>query len=263
MTSRPTPSATGFTERLRSGRRTIGYWVVCDNPITTERIAMAGYDYVCIDAQHGLIEYRGLLAGITAIDAAGTGAAALVRVQANDPFWISQALDAGARGVVVPMVGTASEAKAAVAACRFPPAGHRSNGALRAGLRIGPSPAQANAEIACVVMIETALGLRNVTEIVSVPGVDAIYIGPSDLRLALGGATPNDPAVDADFDDALRTVLEAAKAAGIAVGIHCPDGGTAARRLAAGFNFVSVANDLMHLEQAVKSHLADVAEESC
>ncbi|GAA5153540.1 aldolase/citrate lyase family protein [Pseudonocardia eucalypti] len=252
----------GFTERLRSGTRTVGYWVVCDNPVATERIAMAGYDYVCLDAQHGLIEYRGLLAGITAIDAAGAGTAALVRVQANDQFWIGQALDAGARGIIVPMVDTVPEAEAAVAACRFPPAGRRSNGALRAGLRIGPAPTQANAEIACVVMIETAGGLRHAAEIASVPGVDALYVGPSDLRLALGGATPTDPALDAEFDAALATTLNAAKRSGKVVGIHCPDGPTAARRLADGFNFVSVANDLAHLEQTAKNHLAHALDQS-
>ncbi|WP_433760365.1 HpcH/HpaI aldolase family protein [Nocardia sp. CA-135398] len=257
MTNNSTNGATGFAERLRSKRRTIGYWVVCDNPVATERIAMSGYDFVCLDAQHGLLEYRGLLAGITAIDAAGT--AALVRVQANDQFWISQALDAGARGVIVPMIDTAAEAAAAVAACRFPPLGVRSNGALRAGLRIGPSPAEANAEIACVVMIETASGLRNVDEIASVPGVDAIYIGPSDLRLSLGGTSSTDPSVDAEFDEAVRTVLKAAQAAGKAVGMHCPDGVTAARRLAEGFDWVSIANDLVHLEQTVKIHLAQLS----
>lgn len=260
MTNNSTTSVNGFAERLRSGKQTVGYWVVCDNPVATERIAMVGYDYVCIDAQHGLIDYRGLLAGITAIDAAGI--AALVRVQLNDQFWIAQALDAGARGVIVPMVDTAAEAAAAVAACRFPPAGLRSNGALRANLRIGPSLAEANTETVCVVMIETVSGLRNVDEIVAVPGVDALYIGPSDLRLALGGVSPTDPAVDADFDEALRIVLKAAQAAGKAVGIHCPDGGTAARRLAQGFNYVSIANDLMHLEHAAKSHLAQVSNVS-
>ncbi|MCP2315979.1 4-hydroxy-2-oxoheptanedioate aldolase [Nocardia amikacinitolerans] len=252
-------SPAGFAERLRAGSPAVGYWVVCDNPVATERIAMTGYDYVCIDAQHGLIEYRGLLAGITAIDAAGV--AALVRVQLNDPFWIAQALDAGARGVIVPMVDTAAEAEAAVSACRFPPIGLRSNGALRAGLRIGPSLAEANAEVACVVMIETAAGLRNVAEIVAVPGVDALYVGPSDLRLALGGTSPTDPAVDAEFEDALRVVLKAAAAAGKAVGIHCPDGATAARRRAEGFNYVSIANDLMHIEQAAKSHLAQATDD--
>lgn len=258
MTSGSTTGANGFADRLRSRQRAVGYWVVCDNPVATERIAMAGYDYVCLDAQHGLIEYRGLLAGITAIDAANSGTAALVRVQANDRFWISQALDAGARGVIVPMIDTAAEAESAVAACRFPPVGYRSNGALRASLRIGPSPAQANAEVACIVMIETVSGLGNAEEITAVSGVDAIYIGPSDLRLALGGATPTDPVLDAEFADALRTVREAAKAAGKPVGIHCPDGVTARRRLIDGFDFVSVASDLVHLEQAVRNHLADV-----
>ncbi|WP_063008537.1 HpcH/HpaI aldolase family protein [Nocardia kruczakiae] len=259
MTNNSKTSVNRFAERLRSGSKAVGYWVVCDNPVATERIAMLGYDYVCIDAQHGLIEYRGMLAGITAIDAAGI--AALVRVQLNDPFWIGQALDAGARGVIVPMVDTAGEAAAAVAACRFPPVGRRSNGALRAGLRIGPSLAEANAEVACVVMIETVDGLRNVAEIVSVPGVDALYIGPSDLRIALGGAGPTDPAVDAEFEEALRVVRKAAVAAGKAVGIHCPNGATAARRLAEGFHYVSIANDLMHMEQAAKSHLAQATTE--
>ncbi|WP_280377124.1 HpcH/HpaI aldolase family protein [Nocardia wallacei] len=258
MTSNST--TTVFVDRLRSRQQTVGYWVVCDNPVATERVAMTGYDYVCLDAQHGLMEYRGLLAGITAIDAAGT--AALVRVQANDPFWIAQALDAGARGVIVPMIETVADAEAAVAACRFPPAGHRSNGALRAGLRIGPSPARANAEIACIVMIETSSALRNVAEIATVPGIDAIYIGPSDLRLSLGGATPTDPAVDAEFEAAVTAVRTAAAAAGKAVGIHCPDGVVAARRVAEGFDYVSIANDLMHLEHSAKSHLAQAVGET-
>lgn len=256
MTGESTSSASGFAERLRSGRRNVGYWVVCDNPVATERIAMAGYDYVCLDAQHGLVEYRGLLAGITAIDASGSGTAPLVRVQANDPFWISQALDAGARGVFVPMINTVADAEAAVAACRLPPAGTRSNGGLRAGLRIGPAPAPTNAEIACVIIIETAEGVRNVADIASVPGVDALYLGPSDLRLSLGGASTTDPALDAEFDAALVTVRKAARAEGRAVGMHCPNGTEAARRLAEGFDFVSVTNDLVHVEQAARSHLA-------
>ncbi|GDY31585.1 HpcH/HpaI aldolase family protein [Gandjariella thermophila] len=246
----------GFAARLRAGHRTVGYWVVCDNALATERIAGVGYDYVCLDAQHGLVDHRALLAAMTAIDARGT-AAGMVRVQANHPFWIGQALDAGARGVIVPMVDTATDAEAAVAACRYPPVGQRSYGPMRAGLRVGPKPAESDAEIACLVMIETAEGLRNVAEIAAVPGIDGVYIGPSDLRLAVGGSTSTDPAVDAEFDAAVRTVLSAARSAGIVAGYHCPDGASAARRLAAGFTVVSVASDLVHIEQAARGHLAD------
>ncbi len=126
-------TATGFAQRLRDGQRTIGYWVVLDNPVGTERIARTGYDYVCIDAQHGLTEFRAILAATTAIDTYDVPT--LVRVQANDQFWIGQALDAGARGVIVPMVDTVADAEAAVAACRYPPVGRRSYGPMRSQLR--------------------------------------------------------------------------------------------------------------------------------
>jgi 4-hydroxy-2-oxoheptanedioate aldolase len=247
-------TATGFAQRLRDGQRTIGYWVVLDNPVGTERIARTGYDYVCIDAQHGLTEFRAILAATTAIDTYDVPT--LVRVQANDQFWIGQALDAGARGVIVPMVDTVADAQAAVAACRYPPVGRRSYGPMRSQLRVGPTPAEADAEIVCLVMIETPDGLRNVKEIAVVPGLDGLYVGPSDLRLALGGKTSSDPDLDAEFDEALTTVLAAAADAGIVAGIHCPDGATAARRLAQGFTYVSVACDLVHLEQAARDHLA-------
>ena len=110
-----------LTEKLRSGARTVGYWMLGDNPQGVEWIAGVGYDYVCFDAQHGLLDYRALLAGMTALDA--RGCAGLVRVQDNQQFWIGQALDVGARGVIVPMVNDVEDARAAVAACRYPPAG--------------------------------------------------------------------------------------------------------------------------------------------
>lgn len=246
-------SAEGFAARLRAGEPTIGYWVVLDNPVGTERIARTGYDYVCIDAQHGLTDSRGILAATTAVDTYGV--ATMVRVQGNDAFWIGQALDTGARGVIVPMVDTADDARAAVSATRYPPLGRRSYGPMRAQLRIGPAPAVADAETLCLVMIETPDGLANVEEIAAVPGVDGLYVGPSDLRLALGGATSTDPALDEEFDAALGRILAAARAAGVACGIHCPDGATAARRLAQGFSYASVACDLVHLEQAAAAHL--------
>ncbi|MEU0526183.1 HpcH/HpaI aldolase family protein [Streptomyces niveus] len=247
-------NAARFATALRSRERLIGYWSILDAPVATERIARLGYDYVCLDGQHGLIGYSGLLHSLTAIDAGGASVG-LVRVEANDPVPIGRALDAGAAGVIVPLIDTPEQAADAVASCRYAPAGRRSYGPMRSALRIGPAPAEAHEATVVLAMIETAAGLAAVKEICAVPGLDGVYIGPSDLRIALGGATSTDPAVDPEFEAALRSVREAADEAGIAVGIHTPDGTTAARRLAEGFTYASVSSDLTHLEQAARDHL--------
>ncbi|GLZ13912.1 2,4-dihydroxyhept-2-ene-1,7-dioic acid aldolase [Actinomadura sp. NBRC 104425] len=246
------PSA--FAARLRARERLLGYWVVCDNPVGTERIAGLGYDYVCADGQHGLMAYPGWLSAMTAIDARGVSAG-MVRVPANDGYWIGSALDAGARGVIVPLVNNAEDAAAAVSFCRYPPHGVRSYGPMRAGLRVGPRPAESDQAVACVVMIETAGALENLDEICVVPGLDGVYVGPSDLTLALGGRFPGDPDVADAFADATARIAEAAAKAGIAAGFHCPDGATAAARLADGYTFATVSSDLVHLEQAAAAHL--------
>lgn len=233
----------------------IGYWVLLDAPVATERLSRVGYDYVVLDGQHGLIGYSGLLNGLMAVSAGG-GAVGLVRVEANDPTPIGRALDAGAAGVIVPLVSSAEEAAAAVAAARYPPAGIRSYGPMRSGLRIGPAPAQANAAVVVLAMVETPGGLANVEAIAATPGLDGIYIGPSDLTLAVGGAAPSDPSVSTDLDEALVRIRAACERNGIAAGIHTESGEAAAARLAAGFTFVSVSADLSHLEKAATAHLA-------
>jgi 4-hydroxy-2-oxoheptanedioate aldolase len=192
-----------------------------------------------------------------AIDAGGRSAG-MVRVAANDLTGIGRALDAGAAGVIVPLVDTAQQAAAAVAATRYPPAGRRSYGPARAGLRIGPRPADANATVLVFAMIETAEGLANVEAICATPGLDGVYVGPSDLCLAVGGAFPGDPAVAGPFETAVETVCEAAKRADIAAGIHTPDGQTAAERLAEGYTFASIASDLNHLEKVAAAELSIV-----
>jgi 4-hydroxy-2-oxoheptanedioate aldolase len=164
-------------------------------------------------------------------------------------------LDAGAAGVIVPLVSSPAEAEAAVRAARYPPRGVRSFGPTRSGLRIGPEPAASNDAVVVLAMIETAAGLAEVAEIAATPGLDGLYIGPNDLRLALGGATPEDPALDDDLAAALVAVREACDAAGIAAGIFTTSGEAAAQRLREGFTFVTVAFDLLHLEQAARDHL--------
>ena len=112
-----------YARRVRARETILGYWVIIDSPVSTERLARLGYDYVCFDAQHGLLDYKGILAGMTAIDAGGESVG-MVRVGANDPFLIGQALDAGAAGIIVPLVNTAEDAARAVVVREVPAPRH-------------------------------------------------------------------------------------------------------------------------------------------
>jgi len=170
-------------------------------------------------------------------------------------FFIGSAL-AGAAGVIVPLVNNAAEAAKAVRALRYPPHGLRSYGPTRSGLRVGPKPSESDASVVCLVMIETPEGLANVEEICAEPGVDGVYIGPSDLCLAVGGKFPNDPDVALEFDSALVRIREAAQTAGVVAAIHTASGEIAKQRIADGFTFITVASDLAHLEMAAASHLS-------
>ena len=148
-------------------------------------MANAGFDWVCLDMQHGMLDYNDIKIMLPAISTTDT--IPLVRVPWNEPYEIMKALDAGAYGVVVPMVNNREEAESAVAACRYPPQGNRSFGPLRASIYAGAGYAQeANSELACIVMIETEEALQNLDDIMSTPGVDGVYIGPADLAYALG-----------------------------------------------------------------------------
>jgi 2-keto-3-deoxy-L-rhamnonate aldolase RhmA len=257
-------AATEFAARLRNHEVLIGYWIVMDSPTSTERLARVGYDYLCIDQQHGMLGYEGIRNGLLATDAGArlgeVDTVGLVRAAANDLTWIGQALDAGACGIIVPLVNSAADAAEAVRNVRYAPYGNRSYGPMRSQLRVGPVPAEANDSNVVIVMIETVEGLAHVEEIAAVPGVDALYVGPSDLALAVGAAYPGDPSIAEEFAAALERVKAAAKTAGIPAGIHAPSGAVAAQRIAEGFTFSSVASDVVHLEQVAMGHLAAAKE---
>lgn len=248
-------TAAEFAARARRRDPVVGYWITLDSPVLTERLAGVGYDYVVLDAQHGELDGRAQLAGLLALDAAG-GAAGLIRVEANDATPIGRALDLGAAGVIVPLINSATDAAAAVSAARYPPRGIRSYGPLRSDPRVGPTPAEVNATVLVLAMIETAGGLANVEAIAATPGLDGVYIGPSDLSLGLGAAFPGDPAVAEEFEAALTRIRAACEASGIIAGIHTPGGEVAARRLAEGFTLATVAHDVGHLVSAARDHLA-------
>lgn len=246
--------ATEFARKIRDREPAFGYWVVLDSPVSTERIARLGYGYVALDAQHGLIGYNGMLTGLMAIDASAQ-AAGVVRVEANNATAIGKALDAGAVAVIVPLVNDAQDAANAVKAAKYPPHGIRSYGPMRSALRVGPVPAESDATTMVFAMIETPGGLENVEEIAAVEGLDGLYVGPSDLALAIGAAFPGDPAIRDEFEAALKRVSDAANKAGIAAGIHNANGELAQQRLGEGYTFATVASDLTHLEATAAAHL--------
>ena len=235
-------------EAWSEGRTAFGLWMTVPGSVGAEILAGAGVDYACVDQQHGVIDYDSMVPMFQAIRA--EGAAAITRVLSNDPFLIMKALDAGARGVIVPLIGSAEEAARAVAACRYPPQGMRSYGPVRAAGVIGSrDPEDLGGGVLCIVMVETREGLEKVEEIAATPGLDGIYVGPTDLALSLG--LP--PTLDIQEDEhavAVERVRVACHRNSIAAGIHAASGEWARRHAEAGFDMVTVATDATLLKNA-------------
>lgn len=236
------------------GRTGFGLWMTVPGSIGAEIFAESGVDYVCVDQQHGIIDYDSMVPMFQAIRAEGT--APITRVLSNDPFLIMKALDAGAWGVIVPLVNSAEDAARAVAACRYPPRGIRSYGPVRAAGVIGSrDPEELGGEVLCLVMVETREALEKVDEIAATPGLDGIYIGPSDLALSLG-LPPTLEVREDEHAEAVRRIREACHAGGIAAGIHSPDGGWARKHAEEGFDMVTIATDAALLRDAARRELA-------
>jgi len=230
------------------GRTAFGLWSVLPGPFGAEILSETGADYVCVDQQHGAIGYDAMLPMFQAIRAGG--AAPITRVLSGDPFLIMKALDAGAWAVIVPLVNSAEDAARAVSACRYPPRGARSFGPVRAATVIGSrDPEDLGGEVLCLVMVETREALERVDEIAATPGVDGIYIGPSDLALSLG-LPPTLEVTEDEHVEAVRRIGEACHEHGIAAGIHCPSGEWARRHAGAGFDMLTVATDAPLLREA-------------
>lgn len=238
----------------RRGEQTIGCWLSLANSYTAEAISKLGFDWVCIDMQHGLIDYSDLTSMLPAISS--SDATPLVRVPWNEPYEIMKALDAGAYGVIVPMVNNREEAAQAVAACRYPPDGTRSFGPIRAALYGGNGYAQeANDQLACIAMIETVEGIENVEEIVTTPGLDGIYIGPADLALALGLPVSGDQP-QAEHLEVVTRIRDVCRQHKVAVGIHTSSLEYAQKYLALGLNFVTLRSESGHMVTNAARELA-------
>ena len=242
--------------KWRRGEPSVGAWLSVGNVHTAELIANAGFDWLCIDMQHGLIAYSDMLRMLPAISTTDT--TPLVRVSGASLPEINKALDAGAMGVIVPLVNTAEDAAAAVSACRYPPDGTRSFGPTRAALYGGRGyAAEANGQIACIVMIETQAGLDNLDAIVSTPGVSGVYVGPADLALSLG-LPPRGDTDEPRHLAAVEHILATCKRLGVPAGIHTGGLEWSKRRLAMGFDFVTLGTDVGFMMQAASGDLAAV-----
>ncbi len=242
--------------KWRRGEPSVGAWLSVGNVHIAELIANAGFDWVVVDLQHGLLEYGDLLRMLPAISTTET--TPLVRVSGNSLPEINKVLDAGAMGVIVPLVNTAEQAAAAVSACRYPPDGTRSFGPTRAALYGGRNyAAEANGQIACIAMIETQEGLDNLEAIVSTPGLGGIYVGPSDLALSLG-LPPRGDTDEPRHVAAVERILAACKRAKVPAGIHTGGLEWSRRRLAMGFDFVTLGSEIGFMMQSVTADLAAV-----
>ncbi|MFQ3536127.1 MAG: aldolase/citrate lyase family protein [Aggregatilineales bacterium] len=244
-----------FVNPLRSlwerGEVPINGWLSIPSAWTAEIIASSGYDAVTIDMQHGFMDYETAFAMLQAIS--NTSAVPLVRVWGNDPALIMRVLDAGALGIICPLISSRAEAAAFVGACRYPPYGFRSYGPLRAVLCYGEDYAQsANSQVITFAMIETLQGLANVEEIAATPDLDGLYIGPADLSLALGLPPSTEPS-DPKFFEAVDRILAAGQASGKIVCLHARTPEYARQMLSKGFRFLTLGNDTNLLSSAARA----------
>ena len=242
-------TAATLRQRWKDGQPVFGAWAAMPCAFSVELMAQSGVGYVCMDQQHGLVDYADTLAMYRAAE--GRGAAPLTRVPANESWMIAKALDAGAQGVVVPLVNNRAQAVAAVAACRYPPHGIRSYGPIRAALTSGLRDTESLGSMLCFVMVETREALQNIDEIASTPGLDGIYIGPADLALGLG-LPPDLDKTEPEHIAAVSRILDACLHHDIVAGIQCSSGTSGKAYAEQGFRFITVIKDTALLQAAAR-----------
>ena len=238
------------------GEAVVNGWLSIPSSFSAEVMANQGFDSLTVDMQHGVIDYQVAVTMLQGIST--TGAMPMARVPWNDPARLMKILDAGAYGVICPMVNTRAEAEALVRACKYPPRGYRSWGPVRASIYAGADYGDhANDDIVVMPMIETAEAMKNLDDILSVPGVDGAYVGPSDLSLALG-LKPRLDQTDAPVVEAQQKIAEACKRHGVVAGIHNSTATYALKMIAQGYQFVTLASDSRHMAMKAAEEVAVV-----
>jgi len=245
--------------KLRQGKPTFGTWLSLGNLHATRVLARMGFDWLTLDLEHSAIDWAHAATIFAAV--ADAGCVPLVRVPEGDHYCIKRVLDAGAWGIVVPMVDTVHEARVAIAAAKYPPQGTRSVGggmhSLNFAAAAGDYYERANDEILVVLQTESPTGVENAEEIYSLPGCDAIFVGPNDLRFQMRGPDGAMPTPEA-HEDMIRRVIAAGKKVGTPTGIHAMTPEEALRRAGQGMQFIAVASDLRMLTESAKQILEAV-----
>ena len=236
-----------FREKLLQGDVLVGTLITLASAEVAEILAAVGFDWLFVDTEHSAFNAYGAQ---RVLQAAGRNCPCVVRVPANDDVWIKKALDIGASGIIAPQVNTAADAEAIVRMCKYPPDGTRGVGIGRAhtyGLAFNEYMARANDEIAVILQAETHQALNNISEIVKVPGIDAIFIGPYDLSASLGKMGQ---LTDPEVVHAMDTIATACQSAGVRLGVFAAATDGIKPYLQQGYTLLAVGTDCLHMAQS-------------
>ncbi len=246
----------------KDGKPAVQAWSWTGHPEISKILARAGFDAVCLDWQHGLdVTEQSLVNCIQAINTV-PGVAAFVRLPKGDDYYISHALDAGAAGVIVPMVNTAEEARSAGLACRYAPVGRRSlanTPFIKPGEKVEEYTTRANEEIICLVMVETRQAVENIESICNSPGIDGVYIGPYDLSLDMQVPTANWHS-DERHLAVVKRIFQVAGNAGLVAGHHGSTPAISAKFIKMGAKLCQIGTDTSILSGALRSSLEGFRE---
>lgn len=232
-----------------------GAWCAINSSFSAELVAMLDFDFVVIDMQHGLVDYASLTSMLQAIE--NRKKMTFVRIPLEDFGLLQRALDAGAGGVIVPMVNSSRDAKLAVNSAKYPPIGQRSYGPIRSQFVSGADTTKANALIKCFVQIETREAVNNLSEILSVQGIDGTYIGPADLAISYGIEIGER---NEQLEELISEIRIATQNANLQAAIHTTNGLSARQRLAENFNFVSLGSDAIWLKNGYAREVAEALD---
>ena len=218
----------GVREAWREGRAVINSWLGIPSSFSAEVMASMGWDSLVVDMQHGMIDYQMMVTMLQGISTTDT--VPMVRVPHNEPILTLKLLDAGAYGVICPMINSRAEAEALVSSCRYPPRGSRSMGPNRAVLYGGADYWQhSNDEVLLFAMIETRAAVKNLADIVSVDGIDGVYVGPSDLGMSMGKTPPTLDPQDPEMLKTIKHICDVTRKHGKIAGVHTDGAKTAVR----------------------------------